>query len=148
MRKNWIAVLVGMTALGLAACSDGLDDGEDLIPLTAEEEVLPDKVAVQRIETLELGRLYDGYMLAAFGIAPGAGYYQPELAPRFGGRVGPDGFYEFDFVVRPPEDVSAGAAAPESARAVRADFELTTEMLRVSRGVRVWSARESVEGRF
>ncbi|MEL6792185.1 MAG: hypothetical protein AAFP78_01940 [Pseudomonadota bacterium] len=135
----------------IAGCSTLPDLGltSDPAEEAAEAEAnLPPKIAVNRIENLELGRLFDGFMLTAFGVAPGTGYYQPELRPRYGGRPGPDGLFEYDFVVRPPSTANRGADAPITARLIRADIELTPEMLRGSRGVRVWSARDSVEGRF
>lgn len=136
------------TAMALGACSlipDGpLFDETKVDP----ETLLPPKVAVSSIETLELGRLYEGYMLTAFATAPGAGYYQPELKIRYGGRQAVDGFYEYDFLVRPPETPSELSGAPAAARQIRADLELPVEMLRGAAGVRVWSDRDSVEGRF
>lgn len=138
--------------VAMAGCSYlpdmGFSDEEEQAAVSDPDLNLPPKVAVRRIENLELGRLYDGYMLTAFAVAPGLGYYQPELRPRYGGALGPDGFFEFDFVVRPPEEDAVGAEAPVTARVVRADREITPDMLRQSRGVRVWSARDSVEGRF
>lgn len=114
----------------------------------AAETALPAKVPVTRIQDLELGRLADGFMLTAFAVAPGTGYYQPELRPRFEGRPGPDGFLEYDFVIRPPENPGQGADAPLTARTVRGDTPLGPGALRSALGVRVWSARDSVEGRF
>lgn len=146
---NWLTALT--CAAMISACSILPDVGltSDPAEETAEAEAnLPPKIAVNRIENLELGRLFNGFMLSAFAIAPGTGFYQPELRPRYGGRPGPDGLFEYDFVVRPPANASRGADAPITARLVRADIELTPEMLRSSRGVRVWSARDSVEGRF
>ncbi len=138
-----------VTLLAMSACSYLPDLGlTDDAPVVNPEAALPDKVAVQRIENLELGRLFDGYMLSVIGIAPGLGYYQPELRIRYGGELGPDGFYEYDFVARPPEDPQQGTSAPITARYIRADAELTPIMLRSARGVRIWSARDSVEGRF
>lgn len=134
----------------LAGCSV-LPEGPIFDEEKARAEALakiPPKIPVDRIETLELGRLYDGYMLTAYAIAPGAGYYQPELKIRYGGRPAADGFYEFDFLVRPPDDPAAFADAPLTARQMRGDYSLPVEMLRGARGVRVWSARDSVEGRF
>ena len=140
------------SALAVSGCSlipDGpLFSDDTLAGVNDPEANLPAKVSVVRIENLELGRLYSGFMLTAIAIAPGTGYYQPELRARYGGEIGPDGFYEFDFVVRPPEDGQSRADAPVTARVVRGDTELTPEMLRSARGVRVWSARDSVEGRF
>ena len=95
-------LMVGIAAL--AACSYlpdiGLGDDEEAAAAADPEANLPPKISVNRIENLELGRLYDGFMLTSFGIAPGTGYYEPELRPRYNGRPGPDGLFEFDFVVR------------------------------------------------
>ena len=136
LRRTMIA---GSAAFALAACQfaePAFEDPPD------PETLLPAKVAVQRIETLELGRLADGYVLTAFGVAPGGGYYQPELRVRYEGATAADGFYEFDFLVRPPDAPEAYAAAPEAARRVRADIALTIAELRAARGVRVWSATD------
>lgn len=145
--KNIMGAIVAATALG--ACSL-LPDG----PLFDEEKAaaaaaakLPPKVPVQRIRNLELGRLFNGYMLTAFAEAPGIGYYQPELKIRYNGEQASDGFFEFDFLVRPP-GTDVAETGSEAARAVRADFELTPEMLRRAAGVRIWSESDSVEGRF
>lgn len=137
--------LIGGGALLLAGCELSepfFDDEPD------PEAALPPKISVARIETLELGRLADGYVLTAYGVAPGGGHYQPELRLRYDGATAADGFYEYDFLVRPPTDPAAYAAAPEIARRMRADATLTVAQLRGARGVRVWSASDSVEGRF
>lgn len=134
--------------IGLSGCSYlGLSDDDDSIAAGTDLTEAP-KVSVQRIENLELGRLFDGFMLSAVAIAPGTGYYEPELRVRYGGQLGPDGFFEYDFVARAPDDPSTGANAPITARYIRADTELSTDMLRAARGVRIWSERDSVEGRF
>lgn len=147
MTRIRLIVAALFAALALSAC----DMGPIFDPEKAEAErlaALPAKVPVDRIETLELGRLYDGYVLTAFGLAPGAGYYQPELRIRYDGRPAADGFYEYDFIVRPPADAAALAGAPEAARRMRADVTMPVAMLRGARGVRVWSSRDSIEGRF
>lgn len=149
-KAGWIGAFV--CAAMVSGCSYlpdvGLTDDEPAVVAEDPEANLPPKIAVNRIENLELGRLFDGFMLTAFGVAPGTGFYDPELRPRYGGQPGPDGLFEYDLVVRPPANASAGSDAPITARIVRADIELTSAMLRSSRGVRVWSARDSVEGRF
>jgi len=149
MRKTAPLLFSMFVALGLGACST-IDEltGSDESATAAAEALEIDKTPVVRVESLELGRLFRGYMLIATGVAPGTGYYQPELRIRYGGELGPDGFYEFDFVAAAPDDPAQGANAPVTARTLRGDFELSPAMLRTARGVRVWSSRDSVEGRF
>lgn len=147
--RNTVALLFSvLVALGLTACStiEDLTGSEETAAATAAPEV--EKTPVVRIESLELGRLFRGYMLIAKGVAPGVGYYEPELRIRYGGELGPDGFYEFDFVAVAPDEPTNGANAPVTARILRGDYELSPLMLRSARGVRVWSSRDSVEGRF
>lgn len=147
--RTTVALLFSlMAAIGLSACSTIEDLTGTDEPTAAEAPPEIEKFPVVRIESLELGRLYRGYMLIATGVAPSTGYYLPELRIRYGGELGPDGFYEFDFVAAPPDDPESGANAPVTARILRGDFELSPEMLRTARGVRVWSSRDSVEGRF
>ena len=137
-------------AFALAGCEDvgALLDFESSEETAVAAPVGPPKDSVVRIDELELGRLFSGFMLTAVGVAPGLGYFAPELRPRFGGELGPDGFYEFDFVAAaPPEPVKSDVSGI-AARRIRADFEITPDMLRAARGVRVWSARGNVEGRF
>ena len=85
---------------GLTACStvDDVFGGAPNSGIIAEEAPVVEKTPVVRIESLELGKLFRGYMLTATGVAPGTGFYEPELRIRYGGELGPDGFYEFDFV--------------------------------------------------
>lgn len=142
--------VMAVAALGLGACSL-LPEGPLFDPEKAAAEAaarIPPKVLVQSVTSLELGRLYSGYMLTAFAVAPGTGYHQPELRVRNDGTLSTDGFYEFDFVVMPPSDPALGQDLPPDARRVRGDFRLTAEILRSARGVRIWSDRESIEGRF
>ena len=143
MRTTAALILPMLVAFGLSACFtiEDLTGSDDPEPTAAQAPEIV-KVPVVRIESLELGRLFRGYMLIASGVAPGTGYHQPELRIRYGGELGPDGFYEFDFVAAAPDDATQGANAPVTARILRGDFELTPLMLRSARGVRVWSARE------
>lgn len=147
--RNTVVFLSSMLIIfGLSACStiEDLTGAEETPAATAVSEI--EKTPVVRIESLELGRLYRGYMLIATGVAQGTGYYLPELRIRYGGELGPDGFYEFDFVAAAPDDPTTGSSAPVAARILRGDYELSPLMLRSARGVRVWSSRDSVEGRF
>lgn len=147
MKRYGMALVAILTAATLSGCGGSIF-GNDVEETAAPEAQLPPKESVLRIDALELGRLFDGYMLTAYATAPGVGYYQPELRPRYGGGLSADGFYEFDFMVRPPENPAIDPGAPASARVVRGDFELPVDKLRGAAGVRVWSATDSVEGRF
>lgn len=149
MRAVVIGLVLLFGAATLSACSsiDELFDDEQAAAIAAREAGI-EKVPVVRIDNLELGRLFRGYMLIASGVAPDAGYYAPELRIRYDGELGADGFYEFDFVAAPPREPVGVANAPITARILRGDYELSPEMLRTARGVRVWSSRDSVEGRF
>lgn len=141
-----IALKAALCALGvvmISGCSDAPLFDEEAARAEAEARIIP-KVPVETVRTLELGRLQHGYLLSAFGTAPDADDYQPELRIRYDGRPGADGFYEFDFMVRP----ASRDEAPQAPRQIRADYELSEQMLRIAVGVRVWSARDSVEGRF
>ena len=150
MRKIAALFVPLIVGFGLSACStiEDLTGSGDSETSVAERAPEIEKTPVVRIESLELGRLFRGYMLIANGVAPGTGYYLPELRIRYGGELGSDGFYEFDFVAAAPENPNQGSDAPVTARLLRGDFELSPLMLRSARGVRVWSSRDSVEGRF
>lgn len=146
MTRRGAAARLAAAALAGFALS-GCSDDEPPAAQAQAEQIAP-KVPVQRIESLELGRLYKGYMLTAYALAPGAGYYEPELRQRYGGQPSADGFYEFDFMVRPPDIPGDYGAEPASARQIRGDFELSVDDLRGAAGVRVWSANGALEGRF
>ena len=150
MRPFALLLSIGI-CLGLPACQTldelaGLED--EIREDVARRSEGPPPQSASRIDNLELGRLYRGYMLTAIGLAPGLGYWDPKLVIRYNGELAPDGFYEFDLVARPPYEAVGDENTPISARRIRGDYEITPEMLRSARGVRVWSERDSVEGRF
>ena len=150
MRPIAISVALAVT-MGLSAC-ETLDElatfDEEIRESVKKRQEGPPAQSASRIDNLELGRLHRGYMLTAIGLAPGLGYWDPKLVIRYNGELAPDGFYEFDLVARPPYVQEGSENAPITARRIRGDYEITPEMLRSARGVRVWSARDSVEGQF
>lgn len=150
MRPIAITVAVAV-CMSVSACEtiDELAGLEDEIRAdVAERSEGPPPQTASRIDSLELGRLHRGYMLTAIGLAPGLGYWDPALVIRYNGELAPDGFYEFDLVARPPYEAVESENTPITARRIRGDYEITPEMLRSARGVRVWSERDNVEGRF
>lgn len=149
MRAVFKSVAIMALTLGVGACStlEDMDSGFVDEEAAAERRLGPPKEAVEKVESLELGRLYRGYMLIAEGTAPALGYYSPELRIRYDGELGPDGFYEFDLVAIAPKEPVEGPNDP-ALRRLRGDYQLTPDMLRNARGVRVYGANDSVEGRF
>lgn len=142
-------------ALAAAGCDSTVGGGEGAVPsvrfrfLTASEEAPPPPArilnpelrAVARIERIELGRMHQARLLTAVGETPVTGWFQPELAPRGGGRPGPDGFLEFDLVAAPPElnNLAPGPVGTPAQRAVRADRILPESVVRGAVGVRVFA---------
>ena len=142
-------------ALAATGCNSTVGGGEGAEPavrfrfLTASDEAPPPPArilnpelrAVARIERIELGRMHQARLLTAVGEAPVTGWFQPALAPRAGGRPGPDGFLEFDLVAAPPElnNVAPGPVGTPAQRAVRADRILPDALVRSAVGVRVFA---------
>lgn len=148
MRKSAMAAAAMIATLGLGACSTGtaLDDvgtlwGDDSTTEQAKKvervEALQATVPIQAVRTVEMGRTRNGFIITAFGTAPGVGYSLPSLRARRGGLPGTDGYIEFDFVaVEPP----AGFNLPQGttqARAVRADLPVPLASLQGAAGLRV-----------
>ena len=139
-----------LATMMVAGCSTGtfLDDvgtlwGDDsaaeIETRQRAAEARQTKVPMQAVNEIEMGRTRDGFLLTAFGTAPGLGYALPTLQIRRDGRPSPDGFLEFDFVASPP---APGLNLPNGTtrtRAVRADLPLKARLLRGTAGVRVFA---------
>jgi hypothetical protein len=108
------------------------------------------KDPVLRANRMEIGALYDGYMLAVFGEAPTTGWFAPELRPRNNGAASADGMLELDFVAAPPEknDGEPGTEGTPVQRAIRADYQITRRALVGMRGVRIYAASGPIQGLF
>lgn len=103
----------------------------------AVEQARSVQVPVESVEGVEIGRMSNGFLITAYGTAPGLGYSKPELRPRRGGAPGADGYIEYDFVATEPP---AGFDMPEGtagARALRADLPVPASALRGAAGIRV-----------
>lgn len=103
---------------------------------------------VERVVSLEIGRIYEGVMLTAYGVAPRSDWFSPQLVPRRGGRPGPDGFIEYDFVAAPPAlngFPETAKTPPGSAgqRRIRADVPVPSAALLGASGLRVHAARNA-----
>ncbi|MGF1551936.1 MAG: hypothetical protein ACFBWO_05450 [Paracoccaceae bacterium] len=138
MRRS---VLVLALIVPLAGCSLFGDGEEEAAPVeTAGDTARARTEPVASIARREIGRTRDGFVLTAFGEAPGAGYGAPVLAPRREGRPGADGFVEYDFLARPPDPGFALGRGSQTVRRLRADRLIDAEALRGTRGLRVFSA--------
>lgn len=132
----------------LAGCETGtfLDDantivgGESSADKAAREAraaAIRNKVPVASVSNVEIGRTRDGYLITAYGLAPGLGYALPALRVRRGGAPSNDGFLEFDFVATAPAE---GLDLPQGntrSRAIRADIAVREDALRRIRGIRI-----------
>lgn len=134
-------VLPLLAALALPACDiQTLWGGESSAEEAQREAVVAARsvqVPVQAVRSVEIGRTRDGFLITAFGTAPGLGYSLPTLRPRREGAPGIDGYIEYDFVATEPAagfDLPAGTAAT---RSLRADLPVTSRELRGAAGIRV-----------
>lgn len=151
MPRLYLATATLLCAVALSACQESLDQftglDEELKQTAIDNTSGPQKILLNQVEKLELGRLERGYMLTVIGAAATTGFWAPELRLRNGGALATDSFYEFDFIAAKP-NVKPKGVAPLNARLIRADYEITPEMLRAARGVRIYTADGSVDGRF
>lgn len=144
MKVHVAAILAA--ALALSGCSS-------LNPFSEEENVDetgvpsgPERVQMNSVDKLELGRVYRGYMLSVEGTAPSVGHFDSLLTPR-GTGVASDGFLEFDLVAQPPFDPPIRAGTSVQLR-IRADVELTEEQIKSAAGIRVYSLSNALERQF
>lgn len=121
----------------LAGCSLFGGDDEEAIVEDTEIVATENKVPVQSVAKVEIGRTRDGYLISAFGTAPGLGYGAPELRVRRGGQPAADGFVEFDFIAARPANADDLPPGTTRARAIRADYAVVTQQLRGIAGIRV-----------
>jgi hypothetical protein len=141
-----------LAMLALGGCSTGtvLDDiptvwgGEsraDEARRETVEEARTTPVPVESVRNLEIGQTRNGFLITAYGTAPGLGYSLPRLRPRRGGAPGIDGYVEYDFVASEPPagfDLPPGSART---RTLRADLPVRAAELRGAAGIRVLAMR-------
>jgi len=149
---------VAAAALLLGACSTdtALDDVGTLWgePSSAEleaeqlQEAIEARVPVQTVRAVEIGRTADGFLITAFGTAPGLGHALPSLRARHDGAPGTDGYIEYDLVALPPDPASDLPSGTARIRQVRADLPIGLEQTLGTRGVRVFALEDRVQADF
>ena len=170
MRRNYLIWAALSAVLALSACSGGDEEapasessgtlfgdigtlwGEESSKTKAERaarlQQAQIKVPITAVRSVELGRTRDGFLITAFGTAPGLGYALPALRVRRSGEPGNDGYIEFDFVASEP---AAGFVLPQGTtqtRALRADLAVNLRNLRGAAGIRVLALNGGVQMDF
>ncbi|MEM6489739.1 MAG: hypothetical protein AAF677_15960 [Pseudomonadota bacterium] len=131
-----------------AACSLFGDD-EEADAAAAEAEAT--RVLPQPVDTVvgvEIGRTASGFVITAYGIAPGAGFGVPQLTPRRQGRPAPDGFIEYDFRAIPPDPNFEMPRGSETVRRLRADRLVSERVFSAAAGIRIFALRNARAVRF
>ncbi len=152
MQRRSCRLTLTIAILTLGGCSTGtaLDDistlwgGEsraDEARRGAVQEARTTPVPVESVRNVEIGQTRDGFLITAYGTAPGLGYSLPRLRPRRDGAPCIDGYVEYDFVASEPPpgfDLPAGTART---LAIRADLPVRAAELRGAAGIRVLALR-------
>ena len=139
MRRNAaLATAAAIAAvLALGGCSWFSSDDEEEAAATEQAKAAALYVPVEAVRHIEIGRTRNGYVITARGEAPGLGHGAPELRARREGKVGPDGFIDYDFVAQAPDPgLNLGEGAVR-ARMVRADLHVKARDLQGAVGIRV-----------
>jgi hypothetical protein len=76
------------------------------------------------------------------------GHSAPELRARREGKVGPDGFIDFDFVAQAPDPNLNLGEGTVQARMIRADLQVTGRELRGAAGIRIHGISGGLTMRF
>ncbi len=151
---TFMSALLGAVMIG--GCNTGtfLDDAgtavgeESQAEKAAREAAVASVEPIQSVRNIELGRTRDGFIVTAFGTAPGLGYSLPRLRPRRGGSPGTDGFIDLDFVATAPQPGFELPVGTTRTRAVRADLPIKSSALRRAQGIRVHALRGGVQASF
>ena len=150
MRRNAALVTAATLAavLTLGGCSWFKSDKK--VEAAAAEQAASEEIyaPIETVRDIEIGRTRNGYAIAVHGIAPGLGYGAPELRVRRDGKLGPDGFIDFDFVVKAPDANFNLGEGPVEARVIRADLHITARDLQGAVGIRVHGVSGGLMMRF
>lgn len=169
MRSRLLISALLSVSLALSACGDSEDAPEskssgtvisDIGTLWGEESSKEKaarearlaqaqiKVPVTAVRSVELGRTRDGFLITAFGTAPGLGYALPALRVRRSGEPGADGYIEYDFVASEPAPGFSLPQGTTQTRALRADLAVRISDLRGASGIRILALAGGVQMDF
>ena len=132
-----LRLLAILSLLPFAAACGILGDDIDEEPEAPVVDAGPMVRSVDDVRSIEIGRTRDGVVVTAYGIAPGIGYALPRLEPRRNGRLGTDGFLDFDFVANAPDPGFQMPQGQVQARVLRADRLIGVNTLSSAAGIRV-----------
>jgi hypothetical protein len=149
MRRNaalaTAAAIAAVLALGGCSWFSSDDEGGAAAPEQAASALY---VPVEAVRHIEIGRTRNGYVITAFGEAPGLGHSAPELRVRRQGKVGPDGFIDYDFVAQAADPNLNLGEGTLQARMVRADLHVTARDLQGAAGIRIHGVSGGVKMLF
>jgi len=145
MRMRAALALALAAVVGLGGCSGSKSDKKEEAAAAVPADPY---VPVEAVRNIEIGRTRDGIAVTAYGVAPGLGFGSPALRPRRGGKPGPDGHLDFDFVARAPDARFGLGTGEPAARGVRGDVFLTPRDLVGVIGIRIHGASGGLQMQF
>ena len=150
MRRNAaLATAAAIAAvLALGGCSLFGSDDDEAAAAIEQAEATARYVPVEAVRHIEIGRTRNGYVITAHGEAPGLGHSAPELRARREGKLGPDGFIDFDFVAQAPDPNLNLGKGTLQARMIRADLQVTGRELQGAAGIRIHGISGGLTMRF
>ena len=132
--RRIVPLMAAALLVSVGGCNSMANYGDERKPAAEAAEV---QVPVREVRSVEIGRTRNGFLITAYGVAPGLGYARPTLRPRRDGAPGIDGYLEYDFVAsEPPPGFGLPEGTPQ-ARALRADLPVDGSALRGVAGLRV-----------
>jgi hypothetical protein len=140
MRMRRLAMILAATAL--AACSSEPEAPQ--APLAPIAPAAPQRLTAERIEGVEIGRMFDGYAISVTGVFPGRGWTIPALRLVDASGAGADGFIDLELTAQvPPARAAAEGETRLTAHALVRDAQAAA-----SRGARVAARAGAAEAAF
>jgi hypothetical protein len=140
MRMRRLAMILAATAL--AACSSEPEPPQ--APLAPIAPAAPQRLTAERIERIEIGRMFDGYAISVIGVFPGRGWSVPALRLVDASGAGADGFVDLELTAQVPP----AGAAPDGETRLIAHALVRDAQTASARGARVAARAGAAEAPF
>lgn len=136
-----LAMILAATAL--AACSSE-PEPPPAPPLAPIAPAAPQRLTAERIERIEIGRMFDGYAISVTGVFPGRGWSVPALRLVDAAGAGADGFVDLELTAQVPP----AGAAPDGETRLIAHALVRDAQTAAARGARVAARAGATEAPF